>query len=88
MAVNLNLTKNWKHNNSFVLSKTSKDELHGSTQNHARRKMTSLMELDWGEYNILELSLHPNPLVMGISHYMFFPTQKVQSLIWRSLSHS
>jgi hypothetical protein len=53
MAVNLNLTKNWKHINSFVLSKTSKDELHDSTQNHARCKMTSLMKLDQGEHLII-----------------------------------
>jgi hypothetical protein len=49
MVVNLNLTKNWKHINSFVLCKTSKHELHGSTQNHAKHKITSLMKLDWGE---------------------------------------
>jgi len=105
-VVNLNLTKNWKHIHSFVLCKTSnmsymvvqqniKHELHGCTQNHARHKMTSLMKLDWSQYNILYLSLYPKPLVMGISHYMFFPTQKVQSLMQkvqslmrRSLCHS
>jgi hypothetical protein len=74
--VNLNLTKNWKHVNSLVLCKTSKHELHGSTQNHARHKMISLMKLDWGAAQHLVIITSSRALCHGDFPLHVFPYTK------------